>query len=156
MRGNVRKYTRKSTEISSGIVWKAARETNIVWKGPLMRGFSVLYGVFHILCTDLYGECTTPDFRAHFREIPLLYFRNFVNWDRLRMRSAISNDSDTSRGGGNFWHYAVCTTWGIMTSLSGAFHMLRTNQGVAITFVSWNSCQRIAKCFYATKQYQYI
>ena len=36
-------------------------------------------------------------FSAHFRKKPLLYFRNFVNWSRLRMRNVISNVYDTSR-----------------------------------------------------------
>ena len=60
MRGNVRKCARECTEICPGGVRRAARETNIVWKEPLMLGFSVLYGVFHVLCSVLYGKCTTP------------------------------------------------------------------------------------------------
>ena len=54
----------------------------------LMVWAAILYGIYVLFFT----------FSAHFREKPLLYYRNFVNWGRLRMRNVISDVSDTSRG----------------------------------------------------------
>ena len=83
-----------------------------------IRG-AILYGIYVLFFT----------FSAHFREKPLLYYRNFVNWGRLRMRNVISNVSDTSRGVVKVSHFVPRDQSSL--TLSAPMTSLLTNQIIA-------------------------
>ena len=68
-------------------------------------------------------------FSAHFCGKPLLYFRNFVNWSRLRMRNVIHNVYDTSRAVEKVSHFVPRDQSSL--TLSAPMTSLLTNQIIA-------------------------